>query len=288
MQLRAMKLTTSGTGNFVVRTLCKRYFNPSSLRGAKTARTPLSSSLSSSSSSLVNRRLLSNATAIGSIDSKINNSKKFTSYDVSLSSNTHTNRNTNVNLCTIRFKSSLHKKAVQALSKQKQHFKKSKNDGATNKTNAVNGMKDTNGESLIIDENDDNSVLSFMEKDEVQELTKDDEINMSGKELDEAVISDENELKSKIEEEPMMAPEPPVAAPAPAPAAPLQQQHFQLHEFAPRIVVVGVGGGGGNAVNNMIANQLNGKFLFVCLKKQRTKKKEKGFVFLFIFVSKNE
>lgn len=31
-----------------------------------------------------------------------------------------------------------------------------------------------------------------------------------------------------------------------------------LHEFAPRIVVVGVGGGGGNAVNNMIANQLSG------------------------------
>lgn len=32
-----------------------------------------------------------------------------------------------------------------------------------------------------------------------------------------------------------------------------------LHEFAPRIVVVGVGGGGGNAVNNMIANQLRGE-----------------------------
>ena len=32
-----------------------------------------------------------------------------------------------------------------------------------------------------------------------------------------------------------------------------------LHEFAPRIVVVGVGGGGGNAVNNMIANQLSGE-----------------------------
>ena len=32
-----------------------------------------------------------------------------------------------------------------------------------------------------------------------------------------------------------------------------------LHEFAPRIVVVGVGGGGGNAVNNMIVNQLSGE-----------------------------
>lgn len=39
------------------------------------------------------------------------------------------------------------------------------------------------------------------------------------------------------------------------------RSHFHqghLHEFAPRIVVVGVGGGGGNAVNNMIANELNG------------------------------
>jgi len=35
-----------------------------------------------------------------------------------------------------------------------------------------------------------------------------------------------------------------------------------LHEFAPRIVVVGVGGGGGNAVNNMIANQLEGESIF--------------------------
>ena len=41
------------------------------------------------------------------------------------------------------------------------------------------------------------------------------------------------------------------------------RSHFHqghLHEFAPRIVVVGVGGGGGNAVNNMIANELNGTY----------------------------
>lgn len=31
-----------------------------------------------------------------------------------------------------------------------------------------------------------------------------------------------------------------------------------LHEFAPKLVVVGVGGAGGNAVNNMIAHQLTG------------------------------
>mmetsp|Transcript_16681 Transcript_16681/g.31600 ORF Transcript_16681/g.31600 Transcript_16681/m.31600 type:complete len:496 (+) Transcript_16681:136-1623(+) len=38
----------------------------------------------------------------------------------------------------------------------------------------------------------------------------------------------------------------------------MQFHQGHLHEFAPRIVVVGVGGGGGNAVNNMIANQLRG------------------------------
>ena len=32
----------------------------------------------------------------------------------------------------------------------------------------------------------------------------------------------------------------------------------QLHEFAPKIVVVGVGGAGGNALNNMIAKELQG------------------------------
>lgn len=39
----------------------------------------------------------------------------------------------------------------------------------------------------------------------------------------------------------------------------MQFHQGHLHEFAPRIVVVGVGGGGGNAVNNMIANQLRGE-----------------------------
>lgn len=32
----------------------------------------------------------------------------------------------------------------------------------------------------------------------------------------------------------------------------------QLHEFAPKIVVAGVGGAGGNALNNMIAKDLQG------------------------------
>ena len=45
----------------------------------------------------------------------------------------------------------------------------------------------------------------------------------------------------------------------------------QLHEFAPRIVVAGVGGGGSNAVNHMIAEGLQGMmsgtwiFMSVCV-----------------------
>jgi len=40
---------------------------------------------------------------------------------------------------------------------------------------------------------------------------------------------------------------------------PLKQHSYRLHEFAPRIVVVGIGGGGCNALNNMISsNQLIG------------------------------
>uniref|UniRef100_A0A7S4NHZ4 Tubulin/FtsZ GTPase domain-containing protein n=1 Tax=Odontella aurita TaxID=265563 RepID=A0A7S4NHZ4_9STRA len=46
--------------------------------------------------------------------------------------------------------------------------------------------------------------------------------------------------------------------PGHAPPHPPQSAHVHLHEFAPRIVVCGVGGAGGNAVNNMIARGLSG------------------------------
>ena len=39
---------------------------------------------------------------------------------------------------------------------------------------------------------------------------------------------------------------------------PLSPPQHLLHEFAPKIVVVGVGGAGGNALNNMIAKELTG------------------------------
>jgi hypothetical protein len=76
---------------------------------------------------------------------------------------------------------------------------------------------------------------------------------------------------SVSEEPPIPAQVPPVSAPvqppAPAPSAFSRTEFHQghLHEFAPRIVVVGVGGGGGNAVNNMIANELSGESFSVII-----------------------
>lgn len=55
---------------------------------------------------------------------------------------------------------------------------------------------------------------------------------------------------------------PPIDTPIPEFGGGFDRQEFHqghLHQFAPKIVVVGVGGGGSNAVNNMIANQLNGE-----------------------------
>ena len=52
--------------------------------------------------------------------------------------------------------------------------------------------------------------------------------------------------------------------PQPSPSPPLAAPEYMLHEFVPKIVVVGVGGGGGNALNNMIAKELSGvEFLAV-------------------------
>ena len=48
-----------------------------------------------------------------------------------------------------------------------------------------------------------------------------------------------------------------VPKPEEAPKPRMAPHHF-LHEFAPKIVVVGVGGAGGNALNNMIAKELTG------------------------------
>lgn len=44
----------------------------------------------------------------------------------------------------------------------------------------------------------------------------------------------------------------------------LQHLRHACHEFAPKITVIGVGGAGGNAVNNMIVRGLTGVEFLVC------------------------
>lgn len=44
----------------------------------------------------------------------------------------------------------------------------------------------------------------------------------------------------------------------------LQHLHVGCQEFAPKITVIGVGGAGGNAVNNMIMRGLTGVDFLVC------------------------
>ena len=80
-------------------------------------------------------------------------------------------------------------------------------------------------------------------------------------------VSEEPQMPAQVSPPPVSEPAPisaPVQPPAPAPSAFSRTEFHQghLHEFAPRIVVVGVGGGGGNAVNNMIANELIGESFF--------------------------
>lgn len=77
----------------------------------------------------------------------------------------------------------------------------------------------------------------------------------------------------KEEEDVVSSPKPILAAATPTAAIRTPPPPSQLHEFAPRIVVCGVGGGGGNAINNMISKQLQGMLysmhivllLIVCL-----------------------
>lgn len=70
-------------------------------------------------------------------------------------------------------------------------------------------------------------------------------------------LNKENRNETKANDEKDAAPkeEEPTQAQAPTMMAP---PSGQLHEFAPRIVVAGVGGGGGNAINNMISKDLQG------------------------------
>ena len=146
----------------------------------------------------------------------------------------------------LKSSSSLHKKAMQALNKNKQiknqkQKQKHQNNNAGNSTTEAsnsNSMTMTVNDDIIKEANKEDSssspVLNGM-KDGTESLS----LNQDG-----------DELKQQ--------PDDTIPTPRMNNTPTIHQGH--LHEFAPRIVVVGVGGGGGNAVNNMIANQLSGMF----------------------------
>jgi len=76
-------------------------------------------------------------------------------------------------------------------------------------------------------------------------------------------IETNNTEESKKDETKMVITPEPILDPTTPPEPPTTPKNYaytqgHLHEFAPKLVVVGVGGAGGNAVNNMIAHQLSG------------------------------
>ena len=80
-------------------------------------------------------------------------------------------------------------------------------------------------------------------------------------------FNEQSEDKKKVDVKPFPLANKPSESPSPA-SSPRQHtvpQFVQgnIHEFAPRIIVFGVGGGGCNAVNNMIARGLTGVD-FIC------------------------
>jgi cell division protein FtsZ len=173
---------------------------------------------------------------------------------------------------SIRFKSSLHKKAVQALNKKqfKNTMKKNvnnHNNNNNNKNNINNSNSNSKNNSNVSINSNNTAATQKMNMTVNDDILKEnqEETVLNGS-IENESIESENEssinsddtseiLNSKSNEEEMVEPMTEVQQAQPHPSI-IHQGH--LHEFAPRIVVVGVGGGGGNAVNNMIANQLSG------------------------------
>jgi len=194
----------------------------------------------------------------------------------------------------VRFKSTLHKKSTQTLSKNnKNNVSKTKNNkGRTTSESGSSGIHHqtktpaafaaTTAAALngTLSNNSANVVASKIEssKEEVEhgsqshnqmKLGQDDNIMKDDKEQNDSNAQEsskkhyvtnkkdgENEVVDNVNNTVNQQQQEQVVVPPQPLMSPVHQGH--LHEFAPRIVVVGVGGGGGNAINNMISNQLNG------------------------------
>lgn len=137
------------------------------------------------------------------------------------------------NIINFRSKSSssLHKRAAQALKGNLSKQQPNNNNKNKNDQIAANNAKPGVDQSNKIIDNKANAEQSTQTiKYEVEKDT----------------ASTENKIKPTLSDTPV---------PPPSPASSV---NLGFHEFAPRICVIGVGGAGGNAVNNMIASSLTG------------------------------
>jgi len=110
-------------------------------------------------------------------------------------------------------------------------------------TNSISRAAMASGKGTTNSNNEMNPILNTIEK-----STEDDkEVNSPPSS---SSTNEETTTNASMETEPT-----PASSSEPS-IPPLPQGH--LNEFAPRIIVVGVGGAGGNAVNNMVAKNLYG------------------------------
>jgi cell division protein FtsZ len=130
------------------------------------------------------------------------------------------------------FSTSLQKRALQALGNKQPNV----NGEETVKSPFWNADEKMEKDNTVMPEPIDSSKLKV-------ELEKEPVSKIDGS-LNEKAIKDEPRV--------IITTEPRIFS------SPIISLGGQLHEFAPRIVVAGVGGGGGNAINNMISKDLQG------------------------------
>ena len=151
--------------------------------------------------------------------------------------------------CRLKSSSTLSKRAAQALSKNKLQNKKfnGNNDKSERKEEKPSTTLDSQKPSTTKTE------IEIKETDEIKNNS-----------LDETKTdSDSSETKPSTAVNAKHIPDAAIKAnsePPPMTGARVKEGNF--HEFAPRICVVGVGGAGGNAVNNMIASSLTGEYSY--------------------------
>jgi len=129
----------------------------------------------------------------------------------------------------VPFSTALHKKALKALHRRQNVGKEEEEEEVDNKQQQqrhVNGSKKTRQDDVF-------QQLLDEQQEEDQEKSQEPQIPMKDQTLTKPELNGHGDISLQ--------------------PSPFSKPASHLHEFAPKIVVVGVGGAGGNAVNNMIA-----------------------------------